>query len=93
MFYLMMHSKHFNRLYGVGHIVKDHSDNERGNLLPPLLGLLFSISNKGFYIHHSTDRIAHTTSIGSLSFALGGVIIVVHHCHDSNTKTCILFEH
>ena len=23
------------RLYGVRHMVKDHSDNERGNLLPP----------------------------------------------------------
>ena len=23
------------RLYGVGHMVKDHSDNERGNPLPP----------------------------------------------------------
>ena len=24
------------RLYGVGHIVKDHSDGEKGNALPPL---------------------------------------------------------
>ena len=23
------------RLYGVGHMVKDHSDSERGNTLPP----------------------------------------------------------
>ena len=30
------------RLYGVGHIVMDHSDSERGNLLP--------ISSKGSYI-------------------------------------------
>ena len=28
------------RLYGVGHMVKDHSDSERGNPLPPH-GLLF----------------------------------------------------
>ena len=42
------------RLYGVGHImVKNHSDSERGNPLPPH-GLL--------YMHHPTDRIAHTTS-------------------------------
>ena len=33
------------RLYGVGHMVKDHSDSERGNHLPPH-GLLFSISSK-----------------------------------------------
>ena len=50
------------RLYGVGHMVKDHSYSERGNLLPPH-GLLFSISSKdSFYIYHPTDRIAHTTA-------------------------------
>ena len=39
------------RLYGVGHImIKDHSDGERGNLLPPLHGLLFPISRKGSFI-------------------------------------------
>ena len=31
------------RLYGVRHMVKDHSDSERGNPLPPH-GLIFSIS-------------------------------------------------
>ena len=31
MFYLTMHTTHFIfQLYGVGHIVKDHSDSERG---------------------------------------------------------------
>ena len=36
MFYLTTHSTHFNlRLYGVGHMVKDHSDSKRGNPLPP----------------------------------------------------------
>ena len=28
-------------LYGIRHIVKDHSVNERGNLHPPLHGPLF----------------------------------------------------
>ena len=39
------------RLYGVTHIVKDHSDSERerGNPLPPH-GLLFPISSKGSFI-------------------------------------------
>ena len=37
------------RLYGVGHIVKDHSDSERGNPLPPDR-LLFLISSKGSFI-------------------------------------------
>ena len=33
-------------LYGVGHMVKDHSDSERGNPLPPHR-LLFTINSKG----------------------------------------------
>ena len=36
-------------LYGVGHMVEDHSDSERGNLLPPH-GLLFLINSKGSFI-------------------------------------------
>ena len=46
------------RLCGVRHMVKDHSDSERGNLLPPH-GLLFQKPGI-FYMHHPTDRIAHT---------------------------------
>ena len=37
------------RLYGVRHMVKDHSDSEKGNLLPPH-GLLLSINSKGSFI-------------------------------------------
>ena len=37
------------RLYGVRHMVKDHSDSEKGNLLPPHR-LLFPISSKGSFI-------------------------------------------
>ena len=37
------------RLYGIRHMVKDHSDSERGNLLPPH-GLLFPINSKGSFI-------------------------------------------
>ena len=37
------------RLYGIRHMVKDHSDNERGNLLPPH-GPLFPISSMGSFI-------------------------------------------
>ena len=53
------------RLYCVGHMVKDHSDSKRENpLLPP--GLLFQISSKAsFYIHHPTDRRAHTTAFAT----------------------------
>ena len=37
------------RLYGVRHMVKDHSDSEKGNPLPPHR-LLFPISNKSSFI-------------------------------------------
>ena len=37
------------RLYGVRHMVKDHSDGERGKLLPPHR-LRFPISSKGSFI-------------------------------------------
>ena len=39
------------RLYGDGHMVKVHSDSERGNPLPPH-GLLFSIDSKGSFIRY-----------------------------------------
>ena len=49
------------RLYGISHMVKDHSDSEKGNPLPPHR-LLLSINSKGFYMHYPTDRITHTTA-------------------------------
>ena len=48
-------------LYGVRHMVMDHSNSERGNPLPPH-GLLFLISSKGSFICTIPDRIAHTTA-------------------------------
>ena len=43
-------------------MVKDHSDSERENPLPPH-GLLFPIISKGSFICTSpTDRITHTTA-------------------------------
>ena len=50
----------FLRLYDVWHMVKDHSNSERENPVPPH-GLLFPINSKVFfYMHHPTDRIAYT---------------------------------
>ena len=70
MFYLTMHSTHFIQLYGVAHMVKDHSDSERGNTLLAHR-LLLQISRQGlFYMHHPTDRIIHGlcyTSRGALA--------------------------
>ena len=37
------------RLYGVRHMVKDHSDSEKGKVLPPYR-LLFPINSKGSFI-------------------------------------------
>ena len=56
------------RLYGVRHMVKDHSDSERGHLMPPH-GQLFPINSMGclFYMHHLTDRIAYTTAFVALA--------------------------
>ena len=45
-------------------MVKNHTDSERGNPLPPH-GLLFPISSKQqglFYMHRPTDMITHTTA-------------------------------
>ena len=40
---------YYLRLYDVIHMVKNHSDSERRNPLPPH-GLLFPISSKGYFI-------------------------------------------
>ena len=42
-------------------MVKDHSDSERGNPLPPH-GLLLSINSKGSFICTIPDRITDTTA-------------------------------
>ena len=64
-------------LYGVRHKVKDQSDSERGNPLPPH-GLLFPISSKLFYIHHLTGRITHTMAF---------VTLVVEHWLECKEKS------
>ena len=43
------HNTFYLRLYGVGHMVKDHTYSERGNPLPPY-GLSFLISRKRSFI-------------------------------------------
>ena len=70
MFYLTTHSTDFILwLYGIGHMVKDHSDSERGNLLPPH-GLLFlnkQVRKEMFYLTtHSTDFILWLYGIGHM---------------------------
>ena len=41
----------YSQLYGVRHMVKNHSDRESGNLLPPH-GILFSISRQDNTYHN-----------------------------------------
>ena len=51
------------RLYGIWDMLKDHSDSERWNLLPPLHGLIFLISSKGTFICTiPIGRITHTSA-------------------------------
>ena len=60
------------RLYGVRHMIKDHSDSEKGNPLPPHR-LLFPINSKGSFIcapSHRQDSTYHRlcyTSRGALA--------------------------
>ena len=47
----------FLQLFGNGHIAKDHSDSERGNPLPSLHGLLFTIRSgqvRVFNVHNQS---------------------------------------
>ena len=55
------HNTFYLWLYGVGHIVKDHSDSKRGNPLPQH-GLFFPISSKGTFNCTLPDRTARTTT-------------------------------
>ena len=52
------------RLYGLRHMVKDHSDSEKGNPLPPHR-LLFPINSKGFLYapSHRQESTYHTAFV------------------------------
>ena len=68
------------RLYGVRHMVKDHSDSERGNPLPPH-GLLFPISTARVILYassHIQDNTYHGLCYTSRG-ALAGTRYCVHH--------------
>ena len=64
--------------YMASDMVKDHSDSEKGNLLPPhfIYGYSYRLTASAprfiqfFYQHHPTDRMTHTTAF---------VIPVVEH--------------
>ena len=65
MFYLTTHSTHFYLLsYGDGQMMNDHKDDEKGNRLPPLQGLIFPFSNKVSFINIS--KLIFTRTLRSL---------------------------
>ena len=49
------------RLYGIRHMVKYHSDSDKGNPVLPLRGLLFTINCKGF-LYVPSHRLVYTTA-------------------------------
>ena len=51
------------QLYGVGHMVTDHSDSEKGNPLPPH-GLLSPFSSKGYFTDRITPLLHQSWSTG-----------------------------
>ena len=54
-------------LYGIGHMVKDHSDSERK---PATTWATLSDEQQGFfYLHHPTDRIAYTMAFFNQSWS------------------------
>ena len=58
---LVTEERKYIQLYGVRHMAEDHSESERGSLLPPQHGLLFPISSMGSFICTiPQNRIEHT---------------------------------
>ena len=97
MFYLTTHSTHF--IYGYmasDHMVKDQSDSERGNPLPPLNVLLFPISNKGSFYAPSQRQ---DSTYNGLCYTSHGALAVTRKClkytdncyfHCCAKRVCIL---
>ena len=78
--FLKMHSTHL-RLNAVEHMLNDHTDNERGNPIPPLHGLLFLFSSKGSFI----------CSIPPITFISCGTIAWRVHREVSNRQSTVCF--
>ena len=79
-------------LYDIGHMVKDHSDSERGNPLLPH-GLFFVISSKdSFILYHDTDSMSHTTAFvkPAMDHWLEWEIAQWVHCEGSIQRLIIL---
>ena len=62
------------QLYGVLHMVKENSDSERGNQLPPHVLLLPNSSKGSFIICIIPDRITHTKAFATPVVKEGNVL-------------------
>ena len=83
-------------IYGVGYMVKDHSDNERGIMSPPLHGLLFLI-NKGFlYAPSHRQNSTYHGFCGKLAGTRNSSMGPSHHkrtlYHGARTCCIVVFE-
>ena len=58
------------RLYGVTHMVKDHSDSEKRNPLPPHR-LLLSSNSKGSFIYHALCYTSRGALAGTRNSSMG----------------------
>ena len=67
-------------LYGIGHVIKDHSDSEGGSPLLPLHGYFFQLAPRALLY---TDRIVHTMAF---------VTPVVEHWLERDVAQCIHHE-
>ena len=73
------------RLYGIRHMVKDHSDSEKGNPLPPH-GLLLSINSKGSFICIFYMHVLFNDALNIFYLRLYGVGYMVKDHSDSERK-------
>ena len=91
-FYLMTHSTHFILwLYGIGHMVEDHSDSERGNPLPPH-GLHDSPTWATWFPHMGymiPPHGLHDSPTWATWFPHMGYMIPPHGLHDSRSYTSL----
>ena len=77
------------QLYGVRHMVKDHSDSEKGNLLPPHR-LLFPINSKGSFICTIPQTGLHIhTHLTSFPYMLRNTGTWSRMCAHTHTRTPI----
>ena len=87
MFYLTMHSTHFIlQLYGIRHMVKDHSDRERGNHVGysfrlPARVLLYASSHRQDNTYHGLYYTSHTTLAGTLHGRKEMFYLTMHSTH------------